>query len=481
MKSRLLSLFFVLLLSSFLLTGCTTNEAMELSNSLVEEGKSLYENKEYKQAVEKYGEALEQYPANFDAYDGIITILLKKSHFEEAENVANEAAIRVDSEDAATLYFRIGRAYYEHGDYENAEDMYKRALEEEKSFYRAKIGLAELNIWYGDLEQASKELGAIGGGNKKAYDTLLLKAYLTLEDWEKGKEFVNEIDLGEISREETKERARRLKEIYESEELEKDELHKNTYLAKEYINSGYPYLAIEILENKSEDIEEYWDAQYFLGKAYFDYGDYEKSTERLNNAVALDVDDANLFLLLGRVYLFQDDVDKSLKSYERAVSLAALPEDKNIVKEYMNVLIQNNILNSARTTLLNLLEEDDYPWIYILLAEISYTQGNFNRLNEYLRVLEDYADLTRSEEKDFLRYKILSLIEAEEEKDTILEIFASYKKLDEYDPEIFLLMGEYSLAQGNPEEAKELLNRSIELDLEGNITREARKILATVK
>jgi len=474
MKTKIPLYLAVLLFSIFFLTGCTSKESITISDGMVKEAEGYYENREYKKAIEKFSEALETYPANVDAYKGLNNIFLDKGYLDEAEKLANEASLRVSKENAAEIYTLVGDGYYEVKDIDNAKEMYQSALEKEKSFEKAQVGLAGVYIQKGEVDKAVKTLK----GGKKDAEYALLYSYLTLDDWEKGLEAIGRVDLNDVKDEGLKQKVTDLREVYAIDD--EDALYKNTSLAGEYINSGYPFLAVKLLTSYSDEIQDYADAQYFLGKAYLDYGDYEKAIERLNKAVLLDMDDVNVYVNLARAYLASKNVEKSLDAYKTALSVVETEEKEQVVKEYVAVLVENNMINAARTLVVDLLKEKASFAMNIILADIYYKQEALKNMGEILDQLEGETNLNQSETRGLVRYRLLYIMKDIRDVDEAESLIERFSTFDRYNPEVFLFRGKLFRYQEDNLKAREALERAIELDLEGEIAEEAIKLLATI-
>lgn len=462
MKSRVLLYISVFLFSVFFLTGCTSDENRITSESLTQEGLELYEERYYKEAMDKFVEALEIYPSNFEAYVGLVDILLDKGFFEEVEDLANEASVRVDDTQTAEIYSMIGEKYYDVQEYEKSKKMFEKAVKADGNYERGRVGLAGANIWLGDIREANRSLGNRGESD----EFLLLYSFLTLDDWDEGLEKVREIEEDSLRE--------LMGEIYEIDD--EDVLYKNTALAREYINAGYPFLAIELLTKQNEEIEQYPDGQYFLGRAYLDYGNYERAIEKLNTALMLDMDDEDVYINLARANLFNNNIEKALDAYETVL----FEENMDVLEEYISVLLENDMKNKAQTTLIDLLTQEDTFELNIMLAKVYYELGELNKMGEVIEKLDEETDLTQAETRKLKRYKILYAIDDIEDEAELDGLIERYSVFDRYNPEVYLFRGKLLKHQGEILEAREAFERAIELDLKGDIANQAERLLASV-
>ncbi len=462
MKPKILLYIFVFLFSVFFLTGCTSNENKNISNDLTQEGLELYEERYYKKAMDKFIEALEKYPSNFEAYVGLADVLLDKGFLEEAEELASEASIRVSKTESAEIYSMVGSKYYDIEDYENAKEMFESAINSDSGYEGGRIGLAQTNIQEGDINEARRALGSRGESD----DFLLLYSFLTLDDWDEGFKKIRKIQDSELKNQMTR--------IYEIDD--EDALYKNTSLAGEYINAGYPFLAIELLNKQDEEIEQYPEGQYFLGKAYLDYGNYNSAIEKLNAALMLDIDEKNVYINLARAYLFNNDMDRALNAYETAIS----PTDLKSLEEYVDVLLANDMRNKAQTTLMSLLAEEDSFALNIMLVRVYYEYKELEKMSEILEKLDTKTNLTQSETKELKRYKILYSLEDIENTGDLDSLIERYSVFDRYNPELYLFRGMLLKNKNEVLKAQEALERAIELDLKGDVAEQAEELLASM-
>ncbi|XP_053625223.1 superkiller complex protein 3 [Plodia interpunctella] len=78
---------------------------------------------------------------------------------------------------------------------------------------------------------------------------------------------------------------------------------------------------------------------FYLGKAYWDLGQYDKSLMSLLKAVKLNSDHAESFVFLGHYYKLKNDLQRAKKCYEKAYSLADSNNDaiKNLSETYIKL------------------------------------------------------------------------------------------------------------------------------------------------
>jgi len=115
------------------------------------------------------------------------------------------------------------------------------------------------------------------------------------------------------------------------------------------------------------------------------------------------------------------------------------------------------------------------PFVYLLGIESNYQTGEKAKVDFYLQQL-DKMDLTDTEKKEVLywRARVALDINNTETAKTYLD---SLGEIDKYYPQYHLLLGVVKMKEGDVEGARESFQRSIEYDLNNEITEEAGKHL----
>jgi tetratricopeptide (TPR) repeat protein len=387
---------------------------------LVTKGQGFYKERLYSKSLKSYSDAIELVPTKLDAYEGAVQILLEKSLEDEFMEIMDVASGQLSSSEMSQLWTLIGDRYI-------AQQKYAEAV------------------------QAFQSVSSV---NDDVKDGLFL-AYIGIGDVNKAGEFIR-----------TESEYYDIWSVYQAQ-LDEDDLYIIVKESKNLINEGFPWLAVDLLLDHKEEMSEYWEGNYFLGRAFFDAGEYDESMNYLEKSLLLDADEPGVYLLFARIYLEQGDLNKAYEYYERALNYSVEDKHEDLIKaEYVSLLLDNGVNTRAQEILGE--SEDDSLNVYRLkaflnigddegIAELttSYSEGMKNDI-EFLRMLAKYQIVSDN------------LDQAQQSLD-LLESNTSF------DPSYFYLLALFNLAQDNPEDAKLNLEKSIEFDLDGNITQEALK------
>jgi tetratricopeptide (TPR) repeat protein len=279
------------------------------------------------------------------------------------------------------------------------------------------------------------------------------------------------------------------------EDLDDDKKFNATKLARVYINNGYPYLAILVLEPQREEIGEYLEGLYFLGRAYYDYGDYSKAIETLDGALTLGGMEGEIFWIKGRAYAFTNNLENAINSYDSAVGYYSGESSAALVEEYFNFLVENNQLLKAEELVKSLLIAfPDEVYLNLLAVELNYILDEGAKVEFYLNNLEELREevtFVRNDEKDFLRWRIATLIDSYErsiEEDSEGEEIADIERymnelleLDRYSPYYRYFLGRIQIIEGEEEMAIQSLEQAIEYDSDYSVTDDSLKLLSSLR
>ena len=460
---------------TFILSKRVTDEQIKAYESKTEEAETYLEARQYSVAISTYFNAVEIIPKRVNAYEGIINILLLKNRPEDAVEVIEKSARSLNYQDKSVLYKLVGDYYYQNRDYSKAHDMYDRGflLKVKNSGLDLMNGKVYLQL--GDVREAKKYLQKNAFTEEEQIETNLLLSYIhAIKDKDQASKYlklqqpVNEYIsyYDEFS------------DILKS--LDGDEKYNATKLARVYINSGYPYLAILALEPLKEEIGEYLEGAYFLGRAYFEYGKYKEAIEMLNIASGLGEINTDILWTKARVYYLMDDLENTVKEYDNALGTMQEEIVLPLVKEYFEILLDNNRKLKAEEVVRSLIYKDlDNPFLNFLALQIYYELNDTTKQDYYMEVLED-LNLEDGLLTEYLEYKAKVLLERKD-----LEKLSSTVELllgkDKYNPVSHLLYAKYNIAKGDLELAKQSLERAIEYDLGDELSGEAYKVLSSLR
>lgn len=100
-----------------------------------------------------------------------------------------------------------------------------------------------------------------------------------------------------------------------------DEMILVHFLARFYMEDARLDLAIDELEKILEKQPENYDAYYDLGKVHFELGDYALAADNFENVLEHKKDNEWIYYYLGEAYEANDEVDKALSSFLRAIAV----------------------------------------------------------------------------------------------------------------------------------------------------------------
>ena len=270
------------LVTWILLSKRTTQEELDIYGQKIEDATSQIEAQEYSTAINVLYEAIDIVPEKIEAYQKVVQILLLKNRVDDATDIVEKSAKKVSANDQAVLYDLLGDFYYSIGDYTQAKNMYQECVGIGVNYPEGELSYAKNYIQQGNLDEAKSLLINSGYTEDLKYEADLLLTYIqATEEVDTAKNTIKSItpsEKWEIYYEE-------IEEILDS--LDDDEKFNAAKLARVYINNGYPYLAVKVLEPLESQISEYLEGLYFLGRGYYEYGEYQKSIDTLDKATTL--------------------------------------------------------------------------------------------------------------------------------------------------------------------------------------------------
>jgi tetratricopeptide (TPR) repeat protein len=472
-------LVLVISLSSwYILSKRITQEQMSLYEGKIQEAQAHVEARQFSMGMQKYYEAVDIVSSEVEAYKGIISILLAKNRLSDAQEVIEESGRALNNYDKSFLYKMVGDEYYNLKQYGKAYDMYDAGsfLGVNNMELELMLGKTYLNL--GEVKDAKSQFNKTGYKGELLEEANLLLAYIyAIDDPQKAKTTLNSItDVEEV-------------QIYYEEfekilnSLDEDKKFNATKLARVYINNGYPYLAILALEAKEEEMMEYLEGMYFLGRAYFDYGQYDEAVEVLNNALTLGGMEEDILWIKARSYFLVNDLENAIKSYDSAIGHMGPTTNSDLVTEYVELLLENNQVLKASDLVRGLLVLDgEKPYFNLLAIEVNYELNEDTKVEYYLNQLEE-MELNNFDEKEYLKWKVLSMLEIDSEKreEDVEEYLDTLFELDRFNPYYHFFLAKVELEEGNEEMAIQSLEQAIEYDLDYEITDEALKLLSSLR
>ena len=210
-----------------------------------------------------------------------------------------------------------------------------------------------------------------------------------------------------------------------------------------------------------------------MGQDYFMMGDYKKSTDALEKAVALNGTSSQLYMWLGRVYGRRAETaspftasgyaSKARKNFEKSVELDL--HNREAVGDLLDYYLGapgflGGGLNKAED-LARKVEAFDQPEGHYLLALVEEKRKNYDAAEQHLRQALALAPREMSRVLVLARY--LAKRGRMEESDTL---FAQAAKMEPENPRVIYYRAEtYVESRRNLEEARRLLERYTGLPL----------------
>jgi len=469
---KLIMMVLIVLISGIFLSGCTvSDEEISEYEQIISDADILISSREYASAMDKLTDALEIIPSRVDAVEKMVNIFLIKNRLEDALVIIDESGSELSGEDKGKLYILVGKKSYEYRDFDTALYSYQLAEEISKD-EQILLGEAKVYLQKGEVEKAKKILGNNFEANNYIESRIILSYIQALSDFEEAKETVSEIEPGDEWRNEYSKWQSLLSSLTE------DTLFNGTKQAKLYIDVGYPYLAVSALEPLEDEMSEYTDGQYLLGKAYHEVGQYQASVDILEESVSITDYSPYIYWILARDYYLLNDIETAFSYYDSAI--ATLGDDliQELHAEYLNLLLKSNQTEKALEVMRIAEKGTDEPWVNLLYARIYNLREDYENQKYYLDQIE-YEILSEEEKKEYLYSKGLYMLETSD-YDELRRVNNIFWELDEYDPRYNLLVARLSFEEGNLEDARIYSKKAIEYDLQRVVTDDAQKLLAQI-
>lgn len=439
----------------------------------VQEADTMLESREYSTALGIYYNAVEIIPSRSEAFSGIVDILISKNRLEDAKGVLDKSGGKVNNYDQSILYTKIAQAYFSVGKYDEALKILKvvNSLGQDNS--NADILIAKTNFKLGKLDDAQGYLDKKFEGENLS-EAKLLKSYKeAITNVETAKSTLS----GLTPTDKWKPYFEEFTAVLNS--LNTDSKYNATKLSRVYINNGYPFLALQVLSPLETEMNEYLEGTYFLGRAYFDFKEYDKAIVSLDRALSLGGLESDIFWTKARTNVMKNDLDGAITSYGKAVEYSGESVSEVLVSEYLDILLKNDQGLKANEVLQKLSGYIKQPYLMIYGVEISHKLNDSKKVDYYLSLLAKET-LTEEIKKEYLSWKVSIALEQNVDISNVQGTIEELLSIDRFFAKGYVLLGQLQFQQGLFEDAKNSLKKAIEYDLDNSATESATQLLSRI-
>lgn len=457
----------------YLLSKRITQEQITSYQQIISEADSQYEAKEYSTAINRYYDAADVIPSRVEAYEGVVDILLLKNRTSDAKEIVEKSAKNISNYDKSVLYLKIGNKYYEDTLYDQALSVYLDGLGVGITNPELELSIAKTYIRKGKLNDAKTYLAKSIYTEDTLYESTLLRAYImATTNVDDAKALLSSIQPSDT-----------WKAFYDEfslvlESMTEDSKFNATKLSRVYINAGYSILAVNLLEPLSEEIVEYLEGVYFLGRAYLDSGDYDKAIVQFDRALSLGGMEEDILWGKARAYMLKDELENSFNSYSKAISYAGEDVSAELVAEYLDLLLENAQTLRADEMVKKLMNYVPAPYVRLYGVKVNKALNDSKKVDYYLGLLAKMK-LNEQEKKEYLYLNASNLL-VKGKTDAIAQVLEELVKLDRFNAQYYFVSGQLEYNLDNKDAAKELLKKAIEYDTNNLVSEEANQLLSQI-
>lgn len=470
----------IVLICGFLLSACgPSQEAQSAAEQLVSDAQELVAEHRYADALKKYDEARDTDDGNVDIYVGIAEIYLLKNRESDAVEMLEEGIEK--SRKPSDAYMVRGRIALEDGEIEEAITYLRNAVSKDKKNYEAKYLLADSYVDNDAFDNARSEVDVSDEGGDWYVRAQLLKAILIADDVEASREVMDDLEGVDIQDDDLSDQVDGFIEVLNTiDDLNEDEStpeYLDVLISYGALTADHENIAIERLSEYIDEGSEYWEVYLYLGRAYYMNGDLERAEELLSDAGLLNSTDPLGPWILARVYVELGQDTEMETQYKRAIALSEDDQRVEIRLEYTDVLLEKGLYAGA----------DDQ--IDLLEAEDSDNTNSYQLLRVQSlidrEVYDDADDVLDEMEVSGLSDDLLAVYSWAKasalyglgDREEALQWIEDAIEIDSADARFYLLEGQIHFQLGDEDTAKISLERAVDLDLEGEVSAEATKIL----
>jgi tetratricopeptide (TPR) repeat protein len=455
------------------LTGCKKAEVVE--DEHYKRGLSQLERYEYSLALQSFKTSINTNPSNTDSYLKSSEILQRKGDQDGALSILENGKDFVA--DKSQVFSALGDIYLKKRDYQNAEENYKKAVNNGAGVDE-KANLAKVLVITGKHDEAQNILSQHLSQDDEHKSRLgFLLASLQAQDFDKAINTIDSLGLKLDAHYNLQQLKAELITARDSDENKIEDLMRISFVIID--SKEYPF-ALHLLESVIAENEYYHGGQLYSGFVNLKLEEYDKAKQFFLTANELKSSDINTHKFLAQTYLNLNEQKNSFDTYGTLTSLS--PNDPEIRRDYANVLISENLLDKAVVQAQKLAELEPEPQNKLFLAQIYLDLGEFQKAYDLSRnvaeseEIETLSDTVRSQQliiEGWSLYKI-------GEKSAGQEILEKSLKLSNINPYTYFYLGVIYMDTGKPVDAQTSLERAIDLDLKGEITDEAVKLLGNL-
>ncbi|MBN1916023.1 tetratricopeptide repeat protein [Candidatus Dojkabacteria bacterium] len=467
--------FALVILSGFFIAGCKKKVAVEDQN--YNKGVLHMEKQEYSAALLAFKNSINENPINTDSYIRSSDILRKKHNYEEAISILENGKDFVTEPDL--VYQSLGELFLLKNDYIHAEENFRKSIGFDSGNAKAVEGLASSLVLQLKFDDGKKVLANYKTTDKDSLVRIkYLLAVLQAKDIREAKKTVDSIN---VNMKDYVQLGKLKLAIEEAEVSEDNKIEDLMNISFVVIDGGdYPY-ALPLLDEVVKENEYYYGGQMYAGYIHMKLGQYSEAKEFLQKALILDSENKDSLKFLAECYVELNDQKSAIDTYVILLSLS--PSDSVVRRSYIEGLLRFGIEDIAKEQAGELvrIEPSIANRLYyfdILMLDEDYVNGA-----EQIRLAsegEEYktaGDTTKADllaRKGWIQYKA-------GEKAAGLETLEQSLREVETNPLCHLYLGMVRKDMKEPVNAKIHLERAVDLDFKGEVSKIAREELNTLE
>lgn len=471
-KIIIILIFLILIVGAIVYFVIKRNENKELTASdYIEQAEKLLAEEYYSKALEQYKLAINADPSNTETYLSAASLYVLKSNDDEAIELLNNGEKNASQPDR--LHEMIGRIYFEKNDLENAVLYLEKSNSENKNNTGSAILLVKTYSYFQETdEKAIEVLNNLTGDESKGEKNYYLALY-----------HYNEVDKMldyltgdfEDEDEEIKKLISDLLVVVKRFKSEpEDVIQNNTFLAYEMIKAELYSKAIAILDGLIEENDEYYATYLYRGVCYLSTDSLDKAKDDLKKATEIDPEQLQPWLFLAQVLTKQNNQKEADEAYQQALTLDK--DNEEIRLDYARSLDKFGLYTQARNEYSELVDlESENKMLYEI--ELAYLSLDYlDELEEGLSIAKELHDnvVQNKISESELEAEVMDLLGWAYFKNTQNDEALKYMKQSidtyPYSAKAHYHFGYLNKEINNLVDAKESLERAIDLDISGDIS-----------